>query len=198
MKIKFCLIIIFFQSLLTFSQSVDSPSEEKTIVYFTRASTLGALINFTYFDGEKPIGRFNGYKYMKYECSPGEHLFWARSENKSFVEANLEAGKIYLIDVIPQIGGIKAAVKLIPVDINKYRKKYKYRLKRIQKLISKREPISFDENELEELKEKMTDVVTRGLKKHSQMEKRNLEVLVLSPELTVTKEDLIFVKKKRK
>ncbi len=190
MKKKYILILLILQSTLIFSQNSDSKLENKATVYFTRASGLGALINFTYFDGKKPIGRFNGPKYMKYECSPGEHLFWARSENKSFVEANLKAGEIYIIDVIPQMGAIKSGVKLVPVD------KKRYRLKRIQKLISKNEPISFKENELKELEIEMSDVITRGLDKYSQMkERKHVVIQKLTPELTVNKEDLIFVKK---
>ncbi|MDX1315030.1 MAG: hypothetical protein R3356_05960, partial [Eudoraea sp.] len=113
---KSFLLGIFLIFPLTFLYAQDnSESNDKATVYFTRASGLGALINFTYFDGEKAIGKFNGPKYMKYECDPGKHLFWARSENKSFVEAELQAGKVYLIDVLPRMGGLKASVKLVPV-----------------------------------------------------------------------------------
>ena len=105
---KILVILLTIQSLFIYSQKIDSSLSEKSIVYFTRANSTGALINFTYFDDEKVIGRFNGPKYLKYECNPGKHLFWARSENKSFVEATLLAGKTYIIDVKPKMGAIKA------------------------------------------------------------------------------------------
>ncbi len=161
MKRSFLLLLVLLQSLILFSQDTDSNSKEKSTVYFVRASGLGALINFTYFDGEKAIGRFNGPKYMKYECAPGKHLFWARSENKSYVEADLKAGETYLIDVLPTMGGIKAGVLLIPVD------KSNYKMKRIQKLVTKRESESFNKSQLNKLQNKMSKVIARSMKKYN-------------------------------
>ncbi len=40
-------------------------------------------------------------KYFKLEVEPGEHIIWARAENRSFVHANLQAGETYLIDARP-------------------------------------------------------------------------------------------------
>ncbi len=192
MKRTLILLLILLQSLFLFSQDFDSNSKDKSTVYFVRASGLGALINFTYFDGEKPIGRFNGPKYMKYECDPGKHLFWARSENKSFVEANLKAGGIYLIDVLPTMGGLKAGVILIPVDKNNHR------LKAIQKLVTKRESESFDGLKLNDLQNKMSKVIVRGMKKYNRIKDKGGKVPQLTSEMTVNEEDLVFVKKKRK
>jgi len=192
MKIKYLLLLLIIQSSFIFSQEINSDLENKATVYFTRASSLGALINFTYFDGEKPIGRFNGPKYLKYVCEPGKHLFWARSENRSYIEANLEAGKIYLIDVIPQMGAIKAGVKLIPVD------KSIYKLKRIQKLVTKKDPVKFNENELQKLKDEMGDVISRGIKKYEEIKDKNQKIKKLTKNLTILDQDLIFIKKKKK
>lgn len=192
MKRALILLVILLQSLFLFSQDFDSNSKDKSTVYFVRASGLGALINFTYFDGEKSIGRFNGPKYMKYECEPGEHLFWVRSENKSFVEADLKAGGIYLIDVLPTMGGIKAGVILIPVDKNNYR------MKAIQKLVTKRESESFDESKLNRLQNKMSKVILRGMKKYNRIKDQGGKFAQLTSEMTLNEKDLVFVKKKRK
>jgi hypothetical protein len=191
MKKTLSILLILFQSTILFSQSLDSIPTDKSVVYFTRASALGALINFTYFDGEKVIGRFNGPKYMKYVCDPGKHLFWARSENKSFVDAELKAGEIYIIDVIPRMGGLKASVKITPVD------KAVYNMKRIQKLLSKREPETFTKLELDELQNEMSNVIIRGMEKYNDLKNKDKEINFLKPEMTVSKEDLIFVKKKK-
>lgn len=192
MKRTLILLLVLLQSLFLFSQEFDSSSKDKSTVYFVRASGLAALINFTYFDGEKSIGRFNGPKYMKYECEPGEHLFWVRSENKSYVEANLKAGGIYLIDVLPTMGGIKAGVILIPVEKNNYR------LKAIQKLVTKRESESFDESKLNDLQNKMSKVIIRGMKKYNRIKDKGGKVPQLTPEMTINEEDLVFVKKKKR
>jgi len=190
MKRTISLLLILLHSVLLNAQNVDSNPEDKSIVYFTRAKSSGFLINFTYFDGEKVIGKFNGLKYMKYECDPGKHLFWARSENKSFVEADLKPGGIYIIDVIPRIGGIKPSVKLMPVDKNDYK------LKKIQKLVSGQEPQMFDESQLTELQNEMSEVITRGMEKHKQLREKGKKILQLKPEMTVTEDDLIYEKKK--
>jgi hypothetical protein len=185
---KIILFVIAFQSLFVFSQKIESTASEKAVVYFTRANATGALINFTFFDGDKTIGRFNGPKYLRYECNAGEHLFWARSENKSFVEATLEPGKTYIIDVIPKMGAIKASVKLVPVD------KKNYKLKRIQKLISKRDTELFEESELNELQNEMSEIILRGLEKYKSLKEKGKKIAKLYPEMTVDKNDLIYVK----
>ncbi len=187
-----CLLLVLFQSVFLLAQNNETSVEEKSIVYFTRASGLGALINFTYFDGEKVIGKFNGPKYIRYECSPGKHLFWARSENKSFVHAELKAGEIYIIDVVPRMGGIKASVKLVPVD------RANYKLKRIQKLLSKRASETFDENQLVELQTEMSDVITRGMERYNKLIEKGKAIPMLEPEMVVNEEDLVFVKKTKK
>lgn len=192
MKRSIILLLIIIQSSVLFAQEADSAIQDKATVYFTRANAMGALINFTYFDGETVIGKFKAPKYLKYECEPGEHLFWARSENKSFVEANLKAGGIYIIDVIPQMGGFKAAVKLVPVDIKDYK------MKRIQKLISKRESETFEESELSEVQTDMAEVIARGMEKYKELKEKSKNIAQLTAEMTVDENDLVFVKKKKK
>lgn len=189
MKRTLSQLLILFQIVLLNAQNIESALEDKSTVYFTRAKPSGFLINFTYFDGEKSIGKFNGLKYMKYECKPGKHLFWARSENKSFVEANLKAGETYIIDVIPRMGALKPSVKLVPVD------KKDYKMKKIQMLVSNQKPQIFNESQLAELQDKMSDVIVRGLEKYKQLKEKGKRILQLKPEMTVTEKDLIFIKK---
>ncbi len=153
-------ILLFASVALINTNILAQDASPKSTVYFTRANSLGALINFTYFDGDRAIGKFNGMGYFIYECEPGEHLFWARSENKSFVQAELEPGKTYLIDVQPRMGGLKASVKLVPVDKNDYK------MKPIQRLVTKREPIVFSEEELAKIQENMAEVIGRGMENY--------------------------------
>jgi hypothetical protein len=187
MKNLFLCIALLFQ-FASNAQTIEPAPADKSVVYFVRASSLGAIINFTYFDNDKVIGKFNGPKYMRYECEPGEHLFWAKSENKDFINANLVAGKIYVVEVIPQMGAFITGVGLSPVN------DADYRMKSIKKLLAKRTPTTFRESELEAWTFQMRDVITRGLGKAKKIEGRmeTLEGLVFSPE------DLIYVKKKRK
>ncbi|MBT8282689.1 MAG: hypothetical protein KJO86_03050 [Muriicola sp.] len=188
MKRILLLTIFLAQTSLAFAQA---PAETST-VYFTRANSLGALINFTYFDGEEAIGKFNGQGYFIYECEPGKHLFWARSENKSFVEADLEPGSTYLIDVLPRMGGLKASVELVPVDVSDYK------MKRIQKLVSRRDAKTFSAEDLAEIQEDMEEVITRGMDRYEKKQEKEKDIKQLPPEMTITKDDLVFVKKKKK
>jgi len=189
LKIFSALISIFALTLTLNAQTIEPAPEDKAVVYFVRTSALGALINFTYFDGEKVIGKFNGPKYMRYECQPGEHLFWARSENKSFVKANVEAGKIYIIEAIPKMGGIKAGVNLVPVNPKTAR------LKKIQKLVSKKKGMKFTDIQLRQFNSQMIEVVKRGMKKYKKMQSTNKSIPVLTKDLSVEAKQLLFKKK---
>ncbi|RZJ31824.1 MAG: hypothetical protein EOO48_00890 [Flavobacterium sp.] len=131
MKKTLALLFVLL-TLSAWSQKIVKPSAGKAVVYFIRSSDGAPVINFKYFDGDKYIGKFSAGSYMLYECEPGKHLFWSKAENTDYVEADLEAGKIYIIDAEPQLGLIKAGVKLIPFDdnVNNYKSEKKYRNKR--------------------------------------------------------------------
>ena len=185
MKFFFPLVAIMIM-VSSRAQTIEPAPADKAVVYFARASDLGALINFTFFDSTQVIGRFNGYKYMRYECAPGEHLFWARSENKDFVRAKLEAGKIYIIDVVPQMGAVKAAVRMYPVNSKAYR------LRPILRLFSKRDAVTFSESELERIQLKMGESIERGMERADKLGD-NMKFLGGT---TFQPEELVFVKKK--
>ena len=71
-----------------------NPTSDKALVRFMRLS-LGP--NFNMLDGEKVIGNSVAKSQFDYLADPGKHLFIATSENKSFLEADLEAGKTYYV-----------------------------------------------------------------------------------------------------
>jgi Fe-S-cluster formation regulator IscX/YfhJ len=108
------------------------------------------------------IGKFNGPAYIRYACKAGRHIFWARSENKNFVEADVEAGKIYFIEAIVNMGAIKAAVRLDPLDPDDQK-----RMKSVLKLIAKEPSESFSDDELRAQEKKMEAIITRGLEKYN-------------------------------
>jgi len=143
------------------AQGLATPSEGKSLVYFVRSSGTGALINFKYFDGEKYLGKFSGMNYFRYECDPGEHVFWVTSENRQFIEANLLPNKVYVVEVIPVPGAIKAAVRLQPVAYENQKS-----LKRVNKLITKKAPISIDKKYSTEEEESLAFYIQNGMKKY--------------------------------
>lgn len=91
---------------------LENPAEGKSVVYFVRTNSSGFLINFRHFDYDKFIGKYAGPGFIRYECEPGEHVFWVGAANSSYVKVDLEAGKIYMIETIPVMGFAYAEVKI--------------------------------------------------------------------------------------
>ena len=98
------------------SKIMLTPTSEKALVRVMRPSGLGYAINFNIWDGEKVIGNSVAKSQFDYLADPGKHLFVAIAENKSFVEAELEAGKIYYLLTQVKMGLLKARVGLVPVN----------------------------------------------------------------------------------
>src|SRR5690606_10738610 len=83
------------------------------------------------------------------------------SENRDFVEAELEAGKIYFIEAIVKMGAVKAAVNLDPVDPSNQK-----RMDKILKLLTKKPSESFTPEQLKKDLESLEDAVERGMEKY--------------------------------
>ena len=130
-KILIILVLYFSFSSASNAQVLEKPSQGKALVYIMRGNNLGGAINFRVYDKDVFLGALPSRAYFTYECDPGEHLFWAASENRDFVEANLEAGKTYVIDLRAKIGIFITAVGLEPY--NPDNKRHKKRIKRVLK-----------------------------------------------------------------
>lgn len=86
------------------------PTDGKFIVYFVRRSHEVLLVKYNIYDSNIPLGKLGAQKYFAYECEPGEHIFVAKSENTSY----MEAGRVYVVDVETEMGLIKARVNPFP------------------------------------------------------------------------------------
>lgn len=182
MKKFFCLAFLFVLCC-GWSQKIKKPPEGKAVVYFVRTSAAGFLINFKYFDGDKYLGKYADGYFMPYVCEPGKHLFWAKSENFDFVEADLEAGKIYVIDAVGKMGAFKAAVELTPYDdnVNNYKNEKKYRNKREDILSAILESeLYVPSSEMPD--EDMADLYKRALEKYN-VKKADGKVAVLRSDM---------------
>lgn len=100
---------------------------------------------------------------MRYECAPGEHLFWAYSENKDFITAELEAGKIYFVEAVPSSGWGQAVVYLVPID-----PKGSERVGKIEMVVNKRTPQSLSEAEVEKISKKLQRIIPKALERHKE------------------------------
>ena len=117
------------------------------------------------------IGRSNGTNYIRYECKPGYHLFWGRSENRDFIEADVEAGKIYCIEAVPQMGAIKAGLKLRPLDASNEKA-----IKRFKKLVGKKEAETLTAEDLEKDSAHFKEAIERGLEKYKEEKEKGEKI----------------------
>ena len=185
---NFIKVIIFFIGInCTFSQSTNiqpivKPSEGKSLVYITRSG--GAmLINFRIFDKDLFIGSLEYGNYFVYECDPGQHLFWASSENRDFVEANLEANKVYVIDLEARMGAFVAAVAVVPQNPKEksHRKKFYRTVKRETSIKKIQSELTSDDKESN---------IKTALEKYNELKNKNSsKIMVLTPEMNFENAD---------
>lgn len=156
---------------------LNKPSEGKSLVYFIRANALAAGLNFRVYDKDKFLGALPSRAYYEYECEPGEHLFWAASENRDYVEATLEPNKTYVIDLRAKFGLVIAAVGLEPYSPNV--KKHVKRIKRVLKKHTSANPVK--SNRSKEKKEN----IEKALKAYEKIKgKKVSKIKKLLPEMS--------------
>jgi hypothetical protein len=179
MKLQLLSCLIVFLSSTCFGQGLTPPSEGKSVIYFTRISSLGALIPFDFFHEKRYIGEFAGRNYLRYECDPGEHLFWASSENKAFLTAAIEAGETYIVIVDVNMGIGIARVGLTPIDAQDKL------LERAKKLINKKKPVFFSDDEIASENTRLADFMEKKLKQYHEDWKDKKNFKHLSSEMAI-------------
>ena len=130
----------------------------KAVVYFVRVTGMGFAISFEYFHQDKYIGAFKGKNYMRYECDPGQNLFWASSENKEFVTADLKEGGTYIIIVDVEMGAMKARVGLTPITIKNTKE-----FERAKELILAEAPVITPGEKIESMNIRLADFIREKL-----------------------------------
>ncbi|MFT6719148.1 MAG: hypothetical protein ACJAY8_001548 [Sphingobacteriales bacterium] len=170
---------------------ITAPTPDKAVVYFVRYNPSGFLIGFSYYDGREFIGKFADTHYFRYECEPGPHLFWAKAENRSFIEADLLPGKIYVVEVRPLMGIVAARVRLLPLS-----GKESF-WKRITLIVANKKctTIVADE-ELAQVKELRQKRALEGQLKYQKLKDKGKEIKYLAPEMHVSIADFEYVSRK--
>jgi hypothetical protein len=159
MKTKlFLFAVLCCLSVSLFAQGFQPPVEGKAVVYIVRVSAYGGAVSFEYFHQDQYIGIFKGVNYLRYECDPGENLFWASSENKDFITADLESGKTYIILVDIIMGAWKARVGLRPVTANDTEV-----FERVKKVVTSRKPTVTPPEKIEAMNNKLKKFITEQL-----------------------------------
>lgn len=166
MKTKlFCTILMALLSGFSSisAQGFNPPAEGKSVVYFVRVSGYGGSTSFEYFHQDKYIGVFKKKNYIRYECDPGEQLFWASTENKEFITADLEPGGTYIVIVDVIMGFWKAHVGLTPISVND-----EELFERAQELINSKKPVVTSEAKIEAMNEKLESFIDEKLKMYDE------------------------------
>lgn len=88
------------------------PDDGKALVYFVRPAFVGKVINMKVSEGGKQLGVTRGKTFIYTMADPGNHLYKCKAENEAEIILNTEAGKTYYVNIIPQMGFIKARCKL--------------------------------------------------------------------------------------
>lgn len=90
--------------------------EDKAVVYIGRLTGfVGRARPFHVFHNEEYLGFLKGKNYVRLVCEPGENLFWVAAETRTFVRADLEAGKSYYLFAKIMAGAWSARAQLHPI-----------------------------------------------------------------------------------
>ncbi len=179
LTILLLLCIAMVSTSATASKKV-TPNSGKCLVYFMRPSSSAFAIKFKLYDNEVLVDKLGHSNYIAYECDPGEHIFVLKSENTDYLEANLEANKVYLVECEVQPGIITARVAFNP--ISPQHKKFENKEKDILKLIgnAKKGKEAGQDEEQPEFEE-----MSSTMKKFYENKKKGKKIKQLSPDMAV-------------
>lgn len=173
------MIIFFLSAFCAGAQGFQAPSPGKAAVYFVRLSSAGFAISFNFYHNDKFIGDFAGRNYMRYETDPGEHLFWAASENHEFLTADLSEGGTYVVLVAVEMGIAVARVDLSPVTATAKM------FEKVQKLVDKKGPKITTEEEINEKNQTRAEYIRESLKDYEEKFKAKRTYHHVSPEMAI-------------
>jgi len=114
------------------------------------------MVGFCLYDSNMYLGKLYTHEYVRYECKAGYHLFWAKGKRNEFLEAELEAGKVYFIDVSATIGEKNANLR----PVHPYNK---YWVNGITSFISSQSAVKLTETELQNAQKRKNKKITKVL-----------------------------------
>ena len=187
-KIILCVQTLVLCSLLATGQGFKPPSGESAVVYFVRVSDYGFAVSFEFFHQDQYIGAFKGKNYLRYECEPGEQLFWASSENKEFITAELKTGGTYIVIVDVVMGFWKAHVGLSPISVADAEV-----FQRAKELIITKAPVEITRAEIEKKTVKLADFIPEMLERYENEWKQEHNFRHISADMAIPEEAMQYV-----
>ncbi|MCX6329008.1 MAG: hypothetical protein NTZ85_05760 [Bacteroidia bacterium] len=173
------LIALLMGSSSLFAQGFKPPSPGKAVVYFCRYTKFGFAVSFEYFHNDKYIGIAKGQNVVRYECDPGQQLFWLSTENKEFVTADLQEGGTYLVIVNVLPGGMKGHVGCQPISASDER------FEKVKDLIMKEVPVVTEQKKIDEMNNKLAKFIKENLDKYNNTWKNEKNFKNISSDMAV-------------
>ena len=164
-------------------QGFNPPEEGKAVVYFVRVSSYGFAVSFEFFHHDRYIGAFKGENYMRYECDPGEQLFWASTENKEFLTSELKPVGSYIVVVDVIMGFWKAHVGLSPLSVTDTEL-----FQRAKELINKKQPIEITDAQIEKMNKKLSDFIPEMLDRYEKEWKQEHNFKHIASDMAIPEE----------
>jgi hypothetical protein len=183
-KLVFILtILMVFECTLIYSQGFQPPSAGKSVVYFVRPKGYRNKVEYQFFNNDKFIGVMLGGNYMRYECEPGKQLFWTFLENHKYMEANLEAGKVYIVKAFITEGVIQLRVFWGPVKYSE-----KERFEESRNMIMTMAPYIPADEDLIKMNKKLSKTIEKNLKRYKERKENDDAIDILSPDMAIPEE----------
>jgi len=94
---------------------LEAPQPDKALVVFMRPKKIAGYVSSVIFDDQALVAVLMDYTYAAYQTTPGKHRFMVVSEAADFMDADLEAGKVYFGLVNVRMGVWRGRFSLVPV-----------------------------------------------------------------------------------
>ncbi len=94
--------------------ALESDADNATI-FFIRPQSYAKELAFGIWSENQFLGNLKGETYFQIKVPAGKHNFIAKSEHFSVLEAEVEAGKTYYVQVAANMGWAQAHIRLLPV-----------------------------------------------------------------------------------
>ena len=88
---------------------------DKAVVVFVRPQFKGYAVSAAVYEDGRFIGIVMRDARLVHETDPGAHRYMVVSEAADFLDATLDAGKLYFVRVVPRMGAWRARFSLDPI-----------------------------------------------------------------------------------
>src|SRR5690606_10160307 len=179
MRLTVVLALLISFSAAAQAQGFKPPEKGKSVVYFARINKFHAVTQFLLFHGDQFVADFPGQSYVRYECDPGEQLFWVSAESRDFILTELLPDKSYLVLVDAKEGQQMPQVELVQM-ITRHKDFH------IAKwAITHKAPVEESPQTVEEETRRMAPFIARCLAEYDQLPEDEKEAKFMSADMSL-------------